>query len=105
MFIIRNKKIFFVISGVLVVFSLVSIFTFGLNLGVDFKGGSIVEVLYPDTRPSVDEIRAITGKLSFDNIRIQETNGKGYIIRTGSLEDSDHKDLFNALSGNGSVLI
>ena len=52
MFIIKNKKIFISISIVLVLLSIVSLFVFGLRIGIDFKGGALVEVVYKTSRPA-----------------------------------------------------
>jgi preprotein translocase subunit SecF len=46
MFIVKHRKIFYTLSAILVAFSLYSIFAIGLNFGIDFKGGSIIEVQY-----------------------------------------------------------
>lgn len=46
MWVIKNRQIFFIISGVLVALALIAVFTRGLNVGIDFTGGTIMEVEY-----------------------------------------------------------
>ncbi len=43
---IKNKKIYFIISAVLVSVSILSTFIFGVNLDIQFKGGTILTFLY-----------------------------------------------------------
>ena len=63
MFIIKYKKIFVSISIALVVLSIGAIAYFGLNMGIDFKGGSLTEVEYKNARPDQktieEEIRIV----------------------------------------------
>ena len=59
MFIIKYKKIFVSISAVLVLLSVLAVGVSGLKWGIDFKGGSIIEVEYNGTRPSHDEVTSI----------------------------------------------
>ena len=54
MFIIKYKKIFIGVSIALVILSFISLFTFGLNIGIDFKGGALAEVVYKTSRPNQD---------------------------------------------------
>ena len=42
--IIKYRKIWLSLSGVLVVASILALFTWGLNFGIDFTGGSLLEV-------------------------------------------------------------
>ena len=46
MFIVKHRKIFYTLSAFLFAFSLYAIFVMGLNFGIDFKGGSIIEIQY-----------------------------------------------------------
>ena len=48
MWIIRYKNIFFTVSALAVVASLVSLLYFGWNVGIDFKGGSVLEAAYSE---------------------------------------------------------
>ena len=66
---IKYKKIYFIISGVLILASFCSLIIFGLEPGIDFTGGSILEIEYKDFRPQNQEIKeALAG---FDLGQIQ----------------------------------
>ena len=41
--VVGNRKIYFAISGVLVVFSILMLIVKGLNFGIDFTGGTLLE--------------------------------------------------------------
>jgi len=105
MFIINNKKIFFSISAILVALSIFAVFFYGLNFGIDFKGGSIVEVEYVNERPSVEIVSGAIKTAGIDNALIQATGEKGYIVRTEVLEESQHSQLLTALSSDGVNLL
>lgn len=104
MFVITYRKIFYTIALVLTVSSIVSMIVFGFNLGIDFKGGSILEIEYVGDRPAVEEVRADLQSLSVEE-SIRPTGEKGYIIRMKSLTEEERIDVLNVLSSNGSVLI
>jgi len=57
MFIVNNRKIFFTLSGLLVLGSILAMIFFGFNFGIDFKGGSILEVSYPNGRPAIETVK------------------------------------------------
>jgi preprotein translocase subunit SecF len=98
MFIIKYKKIFLSISTVLVAISLVSMFIFGLDAGIDFKGGALSEVVYKDVRPSQEALKPVLETLNLGTVVLQPTGEKGYIVKTRELNDTEHALLLNALS-------
>jgi preprotein translocase subunit SecF len=42
--IIKHRKIYFTVSALLVAASVIVIFAFGFNLGIDFTGGALMEI-------------------------------------------------------------
>ena len=102
MFIIKYKKIFIGISATLVVLSLLSLFIFGLNVGIDFKGGALTEVVYNEERPTQDALNESLKILNFGSILLQPTGDLGYIVKTRDLNDSEHTLLLKTLSQNKS---
>src|SRR4029077_18157649 len=58
-------------SAILSILSVMLFFYPGLNLGVDFRGGVVVELRGPQTLPA-DTIRAAFAPLGFGDLRVQE---------------------------------
>jgi len=58
-------------SGVLAVLSLVLAFTLGLNLGIDFRGGTVMEVRTP-VPVELGELRSELGGLGLGEVALQE---------------------------------
>ncbi|MFP4126665.1 MAG: protein translocase subunit SecF [Alphaproteobacteria bacterium] len=58
-------------SSVLAVLSLVLAFTFGLNLGIDFRGGTLMEVRTPEP-VELGELRSELGGLGLGEVALQE---------------------------------
>src|SRR3989339_887355 len=100
MFIIKYKKIFVGISVILVILSLLALFSFGLNIGIDFKGGALTEVAYKFTRPNQESLNKSLESLNFGFITLQPTGDLGYIAKSRSLSDSEHAELLKTLSQN-----
>jgi preprotein translocase subunit SecF len=101
MFIVKHKKIFIGISITLVVLSLFSMFIFGFNIGIDFKGGALAEVVYKDSRPAQETLDKSLAGLDLGTILLQPTGELGYIVKSRDLNDTEHALLLKTLSNNG----
>lgn len=102
MFIIKYKKVFLVISLVLVALSLASIFIFGFNLGIDFKGGAQMEVVFTGDRPEQALVKEELAQLSIGEALVQPTGTDGYSIKTRALTDGERASVVTAL-GSGAT--
>ena len=96
--IVKHRKIFYAISGVLSSASIIVLLIWGLNLGIDFKGGTIVEVAYPDNRPAVSEIEKNLEKLNLGEHSIRPVGENGYLLRARELVETERVTLLKALS-------
>ena len=105
MFIIKNKKIFISISIALVVLSIISLFTFGLKIGIDFKGGALTEVAYTNVKPAQEDVYKNIETLNLGSVLVQPTGEKSYLIKSRDLNDTEHNNLLKVLSfGNKNPL-
>jgi len=68
------RKIAAIISLILVLISLGSLLTKGLNWGLDFTGGTVIELHYPNAA-NLDQIRDILNKAGFENAVVQTYGG------------------------------
>lgn len=114
MFIVNNKNIFLGISAVLIAISAAIIALWGLRFGIDFTGGSLIEVEYVSgggealggtsaPRPAI-AVRAIIAEAVpevGESAVIQPTGERGYIIRTTHLSSENHEAILGALTEGG----
>lgn len=105
MFIVKNKKIFIIISTILVLLAVVSLFVFPLKVGIDFKGGALTEVLYKDVRPLQTDLDTAFKAVNFGSVLIQPTGDLGYIIKTADLDEIGHNLLLKTLSLDGKNVL
>ncbi|GAB6100316.1 hypothetical protein JCM16358_21950 [Halanaerocella petrolearia] len=84
--IIEKRKLWFTISGVIITIGLISILMQGMNLGIDFTGGTIMEFQF-DKQVTTEEVRDILSEFGLNKkSRVQETGENGILIRTQQLE-------------------
>ncbi|CAN5816567.1 hypothetical protein BH23ACT2_BH23ACT2_04040 [soil metagenome] len=75
-------KRWFAISGAILVIGVVVLITRGLNLGIDFTGGTVWQV--PAGEAQVAEVQDAMGDLGYGNVQVQEVTqagGEGRVIR------------------------
>jgi preprotein translocase subunit SecF len=102
MFIIKYKKIFFLIAVILVVGSIVVMAVRGFNVGVDFTGGSVLDVAYSAQRPSIAVLQTEVNTVSPD-AQIQYSGTNDVLIRTAPINEDVKDNILAALGANGSA--
>lgn len=98
MLIIKYRKIFYALSGILIAMTIGALLVWGLNFGIDFKGGAIVEVSYSDGRPEIALVRENLDKLSLGSYSLQPTGDDGYILRSRAIHDAERSLLEESFS-------
>lgn len=88
--VVKNRNYFFGFSLLLTILSIISIFTWKLNLSIDFRGGSNIEISLPNTEENLNKIREIGREsgLKIDSVRTSDNNK--VIIRTDDLSTNEH---------------
>ena len=98
MTILGVRKISYTFSGVLVGLSIVAIAIFGLRMGIDFTGGSILEIKYITVRPAHQEILNALVAAGIPNAIVQPTGEREVLIRMRALSEAEHQQVLSALS-------
>ncbi len=102
MFVIKHKNLFFALSAIFVVASIVAISMWGLRPGVDFTGGAVVEVSYASSTPSTEAISTALATAGFEDSLIRTAGENGYNIRMRPLAEGDNATIVSTLSALGS---
>jgi preprotein translocase subunit SecF len=95
--IIQKRKIWFTLSTTLVALSVIALALWGLNPGIDFTGGSILELEFKTARPGNQQIQQAVDDLGIAGAYIQPTGELGLIIRTISLSEEEHQQLLEKI--------
>ena len=90
---IKNKKIYFIISAILVSVSILSTFVFGVNLDIQFKGGTILTLLYDG---EIDQAE-------FEKTAVDALGGLGVTSTIGEDFTSGRKNIQLSLISNAGL--
>jgi preprotein translocase subunit SecF len=101
MFVIKYKKFFVGLSLFFVAVSLAFIAIFGLKLGIDFKGGSSIDLNYPVARPEITEIKSALLNAGFGDVSVQPIGTNGIVIKSRDLTESERSNVVSVASLGG----
>jgi preprotein translocase subunit SecF len=84
------RKLYFSISGIVIIAGLISMALWGFKIGIDFKGGTIAEYKF-ENKISTEEATQKLEDRDLAVASIQETESKSYIFKLGAI-DNEGKD-------------
>jgi len=94
---IKKRKIFFIFSGILLLISVVSLSFWGLNFGIDFTGGSLLEVKFSQERPAITKIKEALKEEKLNSLIVQPSGEDSYILRFQEIEETVHNQVIAKL--------
>lgn len=93
---IKHRIIYLIFFGILMAGSVFSVLYFGLKPGIDFTGGSILEIDF-EARPSNQIIQEKLKDMNLADIVVQPTGEKGVIIRMREIDENTHQGIISKL--------
>ena len=108
--IVKHFKYFMGLTLIVLVLGVVSVFTRGFNMGIDFTGGSIVDLTF-NQEVTVAQVRDVLTEHGMGNSIIQLENStnneasKSVLIRTGLVEDEQLRAAVNDMKALGDYQI
>lgn len=101
MFVIKYKKFFVGLSVLFVALSIASVALFGLKLGIDFKGGSSLDLNYPVARPEIADVKAALVNAGFGDASVQPAGTNGIAIKSRTLTEVERATVVSLASLGG----
>ncbi|MBU2508925.1 MAG: protein translocase subunit SecF [Patescibacteria group bacterium] len=98
--IIPLRKLWYLISVILIGGSIFSAAFFGLKQGIDFTGGSLLSVRFDGQRPSSVEAEQFLSDLDLGAITVQLVGEKDMTFRMKTLDEATHQSAMNSLTEN-----
>ncbi|HEY1042007.1 MAG TPA: protein translocase subunit SecF [Candidatus Paceibacterota bacterium] len=105
MFVVRHRRFFFILTGLLLVGSVIATAVIPPSLSIEFTGGSLMEVRYEAERPSVETIRERLEPLHLGEPSVRESGESAITLRTRTLSPEERTAVMSALSSAGTELV
>jgi preprotein translocase subunit SecF len=94
----RYYNHFNIVSGTLVVISLLFLMFKGLNYGIDFKGGTLIELRSNDSKINVSSLRDNLSQMNLGDVSVKNFgNEKDFLIK---FENSNNKNVIEEIKIN-----
>lgn len=100
--IIQNRKYNYAFSGILLALALFSLLFWGLKPGIDFTGGSLMEIRFTVDRPAIDQVQTSISGLNLGEARIQPAGENSMILRFKDVDEETHQKILSALTATFS---
>lgn len=89
----KYRKIYFLLSGIIICLGLFSLVSWGLKFGIDFRGGTIAEYRF-DKEITTDDLSKKIGEQNIEVISAQSTGDNQYLFKLAPL-NSDEREKLN----------
>lgn len=106
MAVITYKKIFYILSSLLILASIAVIWQYRAPFSIEFTGGSLLEIVYEaEEVPSAGDITSIlSGEVlkeveSLRGISVQKGEEKNFLLRFGPVDEEVHQKILSSLPG------
>jgi preprotein translocase subunit SecF len=99
----KFKYHFFILPAIASVLAIAALLMWGLRPGIDLRGGSLLEVAYPDGRPEVGVLQTELNALDLGEVRIQPAGENEFVLRQKALSQEEKESVDAALQKFGTV--
>lgn len=103
--IINKRYLWLSISGVMVVIGVAALIAWQLKFGIDFSGGSLLEVAYSKDRPSQEELIGALSRISIHDPEIKPSGERGVIFRFKTVDEPTHQSIVAELKKADAALV
>lgn len=98
--IIQKRAYAYLLSGILTGASVIVTILWGLNLGIDFKGGTLMEVRFAlDPAPETRVVEESLAELSLKSLTVQPTENRGLLLRYLASDEAANDQVLEKLRG------
>ncbi|MDD2658006.1 MAG: protein translocase subunit SecF [Candidatus Pacebacteria bacterium] len=103
MYIIQHRGLFFWITGIILAAAVGAIVAWGLPLGIDFTGGSLMQVGYEGKVPPLATIEEQVSSVSLGTVSVRAVGENAVSIRTRTQTPAEHEAVLAAVSASAST--
>ncbi|MDD3538967.1 MAG: protein translocase subunit SecF [Atribacterota bacterium] len=94
---IARRKNFYLISVIIILIGLISLLFQGFNFGIDFAGGTLIQLKFEQEEVTVAEIRNVLSEMNLATSTIQSLSPNEFVIRTSQIELEGRKEILEKI--------
>ncbi|MCK4591971.1 protein translocase subunit SecF [Candidatus Parcubacteria bacterium] len=95
--IIQRRKIWFAFSLILISASIAALSVWGLRLGIDFTGGTLMEFSFEEETLNSEEIKEALKDLNLGEVNVQFSGNDSVLLRFKDVDENTHQEIIKAL--------
>ncbi|NOQ68044.1 hypothetical protein GQ568_01220, partial [Patescibacteria group bacterium] len=95
--IVQRRKIWFAFSAILISASIAALSVWGLNLGIDFTGGTLMEFSFKEETLNSEEIKNALKDLDLGEVNVQFSGDDSVLLRFKDVDEDTHQEIIKAL--------
>jgi preprotein translocase subunit SecF len=95
--IVQRRKIWFAFSLILTVASVFALVKWNLKMGIDFTGGTLMELNFKNEILNSEEIKGSLKELNLGDINVQFSDEKNVLLRLKDIDEETHQKIIEAL--------
>ncbi len=95
--IVKYRNVWFIFSSILVVLGVAALLMYPLRFGIDFTGGSLMELGFAAQAPQAQEVRAVLEADGINDFVVQPAGDKGMFLRLPHMDESKHQEILGKL--------
>lgn len=96
--IIQRRKVWFALSSFLTIISIAALAFWGLKLGIDYTGGTLMEVSFNENKLESQDISGVFSELNLGEVSVQFSGDKLAFLRFKEVDEATHQSILTALN-------
>lgn len=96
--VVGRSRTWFIVTGAVMLLSLLSLGVRGINAGLEFRGGSEFEAIARTKTVNVTQVRNALGKAGLSNATVQKVGTKEILVQTKHLPTAEQTKVVNAVA-------
>lgn len=101
--IVGKRKYYYSFSILLATLGLIAILAWGLNFGIDFTGGSLMEIEFSGEIPQTAAIKEKLSSAGIAESTVQPAGEKGFLIRFKDIDEDTHQKILSSLGSLSQI--
>lgn len=94
---VGRKKLWYVISLIFIIPGLISLLFQGLNLGIDFTGGNLLEIRFEEN-VTTEQVREVFQARVDSSYSVQDSGNNSYLVQTDVLTEEQNNAILGDLT-------